>query len=77
MRPDEISFLTTMSHFGAIFFALAHKVPSINVAPQVVSLSRVPNISLTMFMANQSSLVRLSDFGLRLVKYDFTNILVS
>ncbi len=23
MRPDEISFLTTMSHFGAIFFALA------------------------------------------------------
>ncbi len=23
MRPDEISFLNTMSHFGAIFFALA------------------------------------------------------
>ena len=24
MRPDDISFWTTMSHFGAIFFALAH-----------------------------------------------------
>ncbi len=27
MRPDEISFLTSMSHFGAIFFAIAQWKP--------------------------------------------------